>query len=59
MFGDNLERELVFLDYKNIDLKKSQNLHFSMGVGPWFWSKILNFFILCLGRIEMFGDLSI
>ena len=32
------------LDYKNINIKRSQNLHFSMAVSPWFWSKIGHFF---------------
>ena len=36
VFNDNLDRKLVFLDYKNIDLKKSKNCHFSKGVSPWF-----------------------
>ena len=31
-FDDVLDRELAFLDNKNIDLKKSQNLQFSKGV---------------------------
>ena len=30
-FDDVLDRELAFLDNKNIDLKKSQNLQFSKG----------------------------
>ena len=29
-----------FFDYKDIDFKKPQNLHFSKGVNPWFLSKI-------------------
>ena len=29
-----------FLDYKKIDLKRLQGLHFSKGVSPWFLSKI-------------------
>ena len=39
-----LHRKLVFLDYENTDLKKWKNLHFSKGVGPWFWSKMWIFF---------------
>ena len=27
-FGEVLERKEAFLDYKNIDLQRSQNLHF-------------------------------
>ena len=36
VFGNVLDRKLAFLDYKNMDLKKSQNWHFSKGVSPWF-----------------------
>ena len=43
-FDDVLVRELAFIDNKNIDLKKSQNLHFSKGVSLRFWSKNVNFF---------------
>ena len=39
-FCNFLDRKLVFLDYKNNDLKKSKNWHFSKGVGPWFWQKL-------------------
>ena len=35
VFGDVLYRKLAFFDHKNIDLKKSQNLHFSKGASPW------------------------
>ena len=39
----------------------SQNLHFSMGVSPWIWSKIghlFNFFFLGkIGREKLFTDL--
>ena len=47
-FDDLLVRELAFIDNKNIDLKKSQNLHFSKGVSLRFWSKNVNFFIFVL-----------
>ena len=43
VFGDALGREIAFLDSKNIDFQKSQNLHFFKGVSPWFLSKIVNF----------------
>ena len=45
MFGDVLGRILACLDYKKKTSikKKSQNLHFSKGVSPWFWLKILLF----------------
>ena len=34
VLGDVLYRKLAFFDHKNIDLKKSQNLHFSKAVSP-------------------------
>ena len=40
VIGNVLYRKLAFLDYKNNDLKKSKNLHFSKGVSPWFWPKL-------------------
>ena len=49
MFGDAVGRKLAYLVYKNIDLRKSQNLHFSV-----------KFFLLFLsGKIDqekVFGD---
>ena len=39
-FCNFLYGKLAFLDYKNNDLKKSKNLHFSKGVSPWFWPKL-------------------
>ena len=36
VIGNVLYRKLAFLDYKNMDLKKLQNWHFSKGVSPWF-----------------------
>ena len=36
VFSDAVGRKLAFLVYKNIDLRKSQNLHFSKRVSPWF-----------------------
>ena len=41
--NDVLDRSIAFLDSKNIDFQKSQNLHFFKGVSPWFLSKIVNF----------------
>ena len=40
VFGNVLDRKLPFLDYKNMDLKKSQNWQFSKRVSPWFWQKL-------------------
>ena len=45
VIGKVLYRQLEILDYKNNDLKKSKNLHFSRGVSPWFWPKLKSFFI--------------
>ena len=42
-FYDILEPINAFLGYKNKNLKKSKNWHFSKRVSPWFWSKIGNF----------------
>ena len=39
-FFNFLDRKVAFLDYKNNDLKKSKNWHFSKGVSPWFWPKL-------------------
>ena len=43
VFGNVLNRKLAFLDYKNMDLNKSQNWNFSKGVIPWFRPKLSNF----------------
>ena len=40
VIGNVLYRKLAFLDYKNNDLKKSKNLHFSREVSPWFRPKL-------------------
>ena len=40
VFVDFLDRNLTFPEYKNTDLKKLQNWHFSKGVSPWVWLKI-------------------
>ena len=40
VIGNVLYRKPAFLDYKNNDLKKSKNLHFSKGVSRWFWPKL-------------------
>ena len=44
-FCNVLDRKLAFLDYKNNDLKKSKTLHFSRGISPWFWPKLISFYI--------------
>ena len=49
IFYDILEQTNTFLGYKNKNLKKSKNWHFSKGFFPWFWSKnghFSNFFFL-------------
>ena len=45
MFGDFLDRKQAFLNYKNIDLQKSQNLHLSKGVSSLFWPKFIMKFL--------------
>ena len=40
VFVDFLDRNLTFPEYKNTDIKKLQNMHFSKGVSPWVWLKI-------------------
>ena len=44
VFYDILERKNVFLADKNKKFKKSNNLHFSKGVNPWFSPKNGHFF---------------
>ena len=39
LFGNVLDIIIAPLDYKNINTKRSQNLHFSMGVSSRVWSK--------------------
>ena len=47
MFVEVLERKEAFIDNKNIDLQKAENLHFCKGVSPWFLSKNLHFSMFC------------
>ena len=35
VFGEVIERKEAFLDYKKLDLKRPQNLHFSQRASPW------------------------
>ena len=35
--NDLPDRIIAFLDNKTNNIKRSQNLHFSKGVSPWFW----------------------
>ena len=42
-----------FFDYKDIDFKKPQNLHFSKGVNPWFLSKIEIFPSFFLQKMDL------
>ena len=60
VFGDVLYRKLPLFDHKNIDFKKSLNLHFSKVVSPWFWSKNLKslycFFLDTCLLEKVFGD---
>ena len=40
LFGNVLDIIIAPLDYKNINIKRSQNLHFSMGVSSWVGQKL-------------------
>ena len=61
VFFDILEWKKAFLGYKNNNLKKSKQWHFSKGVNPWFWSKngyFCNFFFLWkIGQKNVFYDI--
>ena len=61
VFYDILERKNAFLGYKNKKSKKSENLHFSQGVNPCFWSKnghVSNFcFLGNIGQENVFHDI--
>ena len=48
---DILQRNNVFLGYKNKKLKKSKKWHFSKGFNPWFLPKMAIFQIFLLGNI--------
>ena len=51
MFGDVLDRKLTVLVYKNVHLKKAQNLHFSKRVtGHGFGQKFEIFSFLAKNR---------
>ena len=52
-FGEVVERTEAFLDYKNIDLQKSQNLNFFKRDSPWVLSKMQIFPFFVLMRIIM------
>ena len=60
VFYDILKRKIAFLGYKNKKFKKSENLHFSKGVNPWFSSKnshFLTFFLSNIGQENVFYDI--
>ena len=61
VFYNILERKNAFLGYKNKKFKKTDNLHFSKGINPWFWSKngyYFNFFFLGnMGHEKVFYDI--
>ena len=44
LFADVLDKKEAIQDYKNDCLRKTQNLIFSKGDTPSFWSKIRAFF---------------
>ena len=51
-FYDVLERKNAFQGYKNKNIKKSKNSHFSKVVNPRFWSKNGQFSDFFLGNIR-------
>ena len=51
MFLEILEPKNAFLGYKNKNIKKWKNCHFSKGVSPRFWSKIGHYRFLLNGNI--------
>ena len=46
VFYDILERENIFLGYKNKKIKKSKSWHFFKGINPCFWSENGHFSIV-------------
>ena len=38
VFYDILDQKNAFLGYKKKEVQKVQNLKFSRGINPWFWS---------------------
>ena len=57
VFCDILERKNAFLCYKNKNLKKSKNCHFSKGLTHGFWSingRFSNFFLWNIGQENVF-----
>ena len=48
MFGDIVNRKLASEDYRNIDLRKSKNLHFSRKIRSFFW------FVFSQNRVRNF-----
>ena len=61
LFYDILERNNVFLGYKNRKFKQWKNCDFCKGVNPWFWSKIGHFsiflFLSIIGQENVFCDI--
>ena len=61
LLGYSRTKKNAFLGYKNMNLKKLKNSHFSKGVNPWFWSKnghFSNFFFFDkIGQENVFYDI--
>ena len=60
VFSDTIKRKKAFQVYKNKNLKKSKDWHFSKGFNPWFWSKnghFTNFFLGNIGHQNLFCDI--
>ena len=55
VFYDFLERKVAFPGYKNKEVQKSKNWHFSEeGVNPWFWSNNCHFSIFLIQKWPFF-----
>ena len=53
VFHNILAQKIAFLGYKNKNLKKSKNWHFTKRVNPSFWYKNVHFSkLLFLGNIS-------
>ena len=58
VFYDILKQKNSFLGYKNKEIKKSKNCHFSKGVNPWFWSRnghFSKFFFYAIYTTKMYA----
>ena len=54
VFYDFLQRKVACPGYKNKEVQKSKNWHFSEGVNPWFWSNNCHFSIFLIQKFAFF-----